>query len=219
MPRHRDVDVLEEPLADHVDLAGTAFLRGCAVVAQRPGVARRGEPFLHRDRGREGAGAEQVVAAAVSGRAFLDGVMVRGLRFLRQSGQRVELADDPDHRLAGPERRDERRRNAGDAGRHLESGGLQLLLQQCAAFQLLEPDLREAPDLFRDARVFLALRVDAAKHRCALVGRRRLPGRSQVPVAPGFLVRRSARRGGRSRTKQQQRQCNGGFSTHQGDSS
>ena len=92
------------------------------------------------------------MAAAVAGRALLDRVMVRGLRFLRQPGQRVELADDADHRLAGAERRDERGGHAGDAGRDLEAGGLQLLLQQRAALLLLVADLGEAPDLLGDAR-------------------------------------------------------------------
>ena len=46
---------------------------------------------------------------AVSGRVVLDRMMVRRLRLLRQPRQRVELADDRDHRLAGSERRDERR--------------------------------------------------------------------------------------------------------------
>ena len=73
------------------------------------------------------------MAAAVARRVLLDRMVIRGLRLLRQPGQRVELADDGDHRLAGSERRDERGGNAGDAGRHLETGGLELLLQQRAA--------------------------------------------------------------------------------------
>ena len=112
---------LEQAGADHVDLARAAFFGRRAVVAQRAGVSRRGQPLLHGDRRRERAGAEQVVAAAVPGRVLLDRVARRGLRFLRQAGQRVELADDADHRLAGAERRDERRRDVGDARRHLEA--------------------------------------------------------------------------------------------------
>ena len=156
MPRHDRVDVLEEPGADHVDLARSAFFGRRAVVAQRAGMPGRRQPVLHGDRRRERAGAEQVVSAAVAGRAFFDGVARRRLRFLRQPGQRVELADDADDRLAGSERRDERGRDVGDAGLHLKAGGAELLLQQRAALLFLVADLGEAPDLLRDAGVGLA---------------------------------------------------------------
>ena len=208
MPPDDGVNVPEQAVADHVDLAGAAFLRRRAEVAQRAGMSGR-EPILHRDRGRERSGAEQVVAAAVARRAVLDGVMIRGLRFLRQPGQRVELADDPDHGLAGAEGRDKRGGNAGDASGHLKAGGLELLLQQRAALRLLVADLGEAPDLLRDAGVLLTLRVDTPKHRLAVGGGRRLRGQGRdTPVVSGF-----------SQTHEQQQQRNTGFSGHRGHSS
>src|SRR6185295_11648912 len=98
----------------------------------------------------------------MAGRALFDRVMIGGLRLLRQSGQRVELADDADDRLAGAEGRDERGRDAGDAGSHLEPGRLELLLQQRAALLFLIADFGEAPDLLRNGGVLLAFGVDAA---------------------------------------------------------
>ena len=44
---------------------------------------------------------------------------------------------------------------------HVEPGGAELLLQERAALLLLIADFREAPDLFGDGGVPLALRVDA----------------------------------------------------------
>ena len=108
-----------------------------------------------------------------------------------------------DHRLAGAEGRDERGGDAGDARRHLEAGGLQLLLQQRAALLLLIADFGEAPDLLGDAGVFVALRVDAAEQRRAVVGRRRLRADTGRPVP-------STSR----RNRQQQRIA--GFRAHQG---
>ena len=70
-----------------------------------------------------------------------------------------------------------------------------------AAFRFLEANLGEAPDLFRHAGVLVALRVDAAQQRCAIVRRRRLPGGN-----------------GTDRDHEQQ-QRNSGISTHQGQSS
>ena len=209
MPRDHRVDVLEQPVANHVDLAGAALLRRRAEIAQRPRMSGR-EPFLDGDRRRQRSGAEQVVPAPVAWRVVLDRVTVRGLRFLRQAGQRVELADDADHRLAGTERRDERGGHAGDAGGHLEAGGLQLLLQQRAALRLLKADFGEAPDLLRDAGVFVAPRVDGAQHRRAIVGGRRLRGHG----GNGSVVSGSS-----GTNRQQQHQSNDGFSTHRGHSS
>jgi hypothetical protein len=40
---------------------------------------------------------------------------------LRESGKRIELADDADDRLAGTERRHERRRDVGDTRLDLEA--------------------------------------------------------------------------------------------------
>ena len=74
-------------------------------------------------------------------------------RLLRQAGQRVELAEDADDGLAGAERRDERRGDAGDARAHLNPGRPQLLLQQRAALLFLIADLGEAPDLLRHVGV------------------------------------------------------------------
>jgi hypothetical protein len=72
---------------------------------------------------------------------------------LREPWQGVELAHDRDHRLAASPGGDEGRRNLRDAGLDREARSPELLLQEGAALHLLIADLREAPDLFRDAGV------------------------------------------------------------------
>src|SRR5262249_53071160 len=141
---------------------------------QRAAVPGRSEPFLYGDRGGERPGPEQIVAAAVPRGVFLDGVSCSGLRFLRQARQRIELADDADDRLAGAVGRDERRRDVGDAGLHLEAGVLELLLQQRAALRFLETDFGEAPDLLGDRRVRVAAALDPLENCRPFVGLRAL---------------------------------------------
>ena len=164
MPRHRDVDVIEEPGAYHVYLARPALFRGRPVVTQRPLLTSRRHPFLYRNCRSQRAGAEQVVTATVSRGIVRNRAPLRRLRFLGQSGQRVEFADDTDHRFPCTERRNEGSWDVGYASLHLEAGRTKLLLQQRATLRFLVPHLREAPDLPGDGGVTVTLRFDTLKH-------------------------------------------------------
>ncbi len=115
VPVQDDVDVVEEAGADHVDLAGAAFFGGRAVVAEGAGDVVCGHVLLDRDGGESGAGAEEVVAAAVAGRVGDDGV-AGGFGLLREAGEGVELAEDGDDGRAGAVAGDEGGGLIGDAG-------------------------------------------------------------------------------------------------------
>ena len=107
MPRHDGVHVLEQARREPCRPCPSRLLQpACRSSGSCPAWRVASQPVLHRDGGGQRAGAEQVVAAAVAG-AVLDERLARaGLRLLRQAGQRVELADDADDRLAGSPRRD-----------------------------------------------------------------------------------------------------------------
>ena len=99
MHGHHRIHVVKQAGAQHVDLAGTAFLGRGAIEAQGAGALVGDQPFLHRDGRRRRGGAEQVMATAVPGAFGHQRAAIR-LGGLRQPGQGVELADDANHGLA-----------------------------------------------------------------------------------------------------------------------
>ncbi len=121
VPVHHCVDVVEEAGAHHVHLSGAAFFRGGAVHADRARRAALLEPVGERDAGGDRCSAEEVMPAGVAGVLAFDRLAI-GHGVLVDAGERVELGEDADHGLAAARGRDERRRNAGDAGFDLESG-------------------------------------------------------------------------------------------------
>ena len=183
MHRHHRVHVVEEARAQHVDLARAALLRRRAVEADGAAALVGRQPVLHRDGRRRGGRAEQVMAAAVA-RALGDQRIAVGHGGLRQARQRVELADDADHRLAAAPGGREGRGNLGHARRHREAGGLQLLLQQRAALRLLVAHFGERPDLHGHIAIGARLRVDGREHGIAIHRLRPADLRRAPPTSP-----------------------------------
>ena len=182
MPVQHGVDVVEETRAHHVDLARSAFFRRRAVDADGSRRAAALQPVRDRDAGRDRGGAEQVMAAGVTGvlardrRTVCHGVLV-------DAWQRVELGEQADHRLAAAGGRDEGRRDPGDAGLDLEPGLLQLLLQERGALRLLVADFRPVPDRFRDLGVARGTAGEELAHpvaRVRRVDRRRKQGKTKA---------------------------------------
>ena len=102
----------------------------------------------------------KAAAAAVAGAALRQRLAERD-GVLGQTGQRVELGEDADHRLAAAPLGHERRGHVRHARPHREAGIAELLLEERGALLLLEAQLGETPDLFGDVRVVPLLRIDA----------------------------------------------------------
>src|SRR5262245_17850339 len=92
-----------------------------------------------------------------------------GRRVLRQTRQRIELAEYRDDWLAASELGDECCRLARDAGFHVETRVAQLALQQSGALLFHVADFRERPDLLCDRRVARGCGVERTEH-CSGVG-------------------------------------------------
>ena len=84
-----------------------------------------------------------------------------GRACLREPGQRIEFAEDPDHRRAAAPLGDERGGHVGDADLHPEPGLGQVPLQQRAALRFLESQFGPVPDLEGHLRIRIAARVEA----------------------------------------------------------
>ena len=145
MEIERHVDVFEQAIAHHVDLAAATLLRRRAVKADLslgPGFI---EPLLYRDRGRHRSRAEHIVAAAMARNLTWDRLAL-GDSLLRQAGQRINLSEDRNHRtVIGARARNERCRNAGDTDVDLEACLRELALQQRRGLVLLIAKLRHRP--------------------------------------------------------------------------
>src|SRR5437868_5511806 len=103
-----------------------------------------------------------MMSAGVTGRADCDRLSYWDSA-LRETGKRVELADDRNDRPTGSPAGNERCRDLGDTGLDVKAGCLELRLEKGARFLLLVADFRERPDLLGDIRVFIAFAIDAAK--------------------------------------------------------
>ena len=76
VPVQRDIDILEQAGAGHVDLARAAFFGRRAVQPDAPGRAGLFQPAFDRDRRRQRASAEEVVPAGMARAQF--GLLARG---------------------------------------------------------------------------------------------------------------------------------------------
>ena len=160
VPGDGDVDVIEAAGADHKALGGAAFLGRAAVVADAALDALFLQPVLHRGGGEHGAGAEQVVAAAVAGGVrCARGAFGNGI--LRQAGERVVLGDEGEHGLAAAVGGYEGGGNTGDTGLDGEAGAAKFVLQQRGALRFLVADFGEFPDLAREGAQADGVGVDA----------------------------------------------------------
>ena len=163
MPVQRDINIVEQAGADHIDLAAAAFFGWRAIETDAPGRAGLFEPFADRDGGFDRSGTEQVMAAGMGGTLALDrgaggdGVLV-------DPGQRVIFGQYRDHRAALAKFGGESGRDAGDAGTDFEAVGFERLLQQVAGFLFLISDFRPFPKLPRGVCRFAGPGVDQGRY-------------------------------------------------------
>jgi hypothetical protein len=174
MPVQDRIHVAKQSGPDHVHFAGTAFLGRSAVIPHRAGKMMRRQIVLDRDRSQRAARAQQVVTAAVTRRAGPYRLPLRH-GVLREPRQRIEFAQDSDHRLALPPAGDERRWHLRHARLHLEARRCQRLLKQRRALLFLVSHLREFPNLPRHLPVLRRVCLHQANH--LRVSRVRRPGR------------------------------------------
>lgn len=172
MPVDREIDIVEEAGADHIDLARSALLGRGAVEPHRAGRAGGLEPLAERDRGGHRARAEEIVPAGVRS-GLLVGLLDRHRR-LADAGQRVELGEDGDHRpgvfaIWAPFG-DEGGGDLGDAFGDLEAFPGQLRLEQRARSVFLISQLGKVPDRPRHRRRPVVARIDQRQR----IGRRLL---------------------------------------------
>jgi hypothetical protein len=137
-----------------------------------PGDLLFGHPLLDGDCGKQRSGAQQVVAAAMSGAAVDARLAFRDV-LLRQAGQGIVLAHDRDHRPALAPTGRKRRGDGGDTLRHRKSGRAQFSLQQLRALVFLITDFGVLPDGPRDVAVMRGARVHLLEQRALVVGRER----------------------------------------------
>jgi hypothetical protein len=104
------------------------------------------------------------MSAAVARRACLHRLAF-GHGLLRQSGQRVELADEREDGGAAAPRRNKRGRDLGHARFDRKACLAEVLLQKRAALVLLIADLRVLPDLMGELSVSLASGIEPREDR------------------------------------------------------
>lgn len=155
VPGEDGVDVFEGAGADHVDFAAAALFGGGTEDFERAFEALIAEG----DGGEDGAGAEEVVAAAVAGGVGDAGVAL-GDVVLREAGEGVVFGHEADDGLAGAVGGDEGGGDVGDAGFDGEAGGFQFGLEESGAFALFVTDFGEFPDLAGDFAEVLGVSVD-----------------------------------------------------------
>ena len=88
MPGQDGVDIVEQAGVEHIDFAAAAFFGRRAVVAEGSIDAFRLHLLFNRDGGESGGGAQQIVAAAVAGRAGVGREIARARPFARGRGGR-----------------------------------------------------------------------------------------------------------------------------------
>ncbi len=100
VPGHGSIDIIKQPLAHHKGFTRAALLARAAVKAQRAASALFCPPGFDGESGGQAGGTEQVMAAAVTVAVFHQRLRRGAARLLAQTGQRIKLAEDGDHRLA-----------------------------------------------------------------------------------------------------------------------
>src|SRR6185436_11226498 len=120
MPGQTDVNILEETVTSHVDLAANGFF-GRRTVKPNGALELAGGDQLFDCHGSTQAGrAKQVVAAPVPRRSGFQSLF-HGLGLLGDPGKRIILAEDSDDRATLPVAGYERRRHAGNSTIDLET--------------------------------------------------------------------------------------------------
>src|SRR6185503_435644 len=142
-----DVDVLEEAVADVIRLGADEFLGDARPDADGAGNLLALHDLLEHDRGGDVHRLARVVAFAMAGRAFNHRLAVRDARCLRRLRNAVDVRSHRDDRLTVAPRRDEGRRNAGDALFDLEAVLPEHRDEVLRRLELLEAQLAVAEEL------------------------------------------------------------------------
>jgi hypothetical protein len=147
VPGENDIDVVEQPGAQHVGLGVHGFLGRRAVEPHRAREIVRRHDAGEGDRRGGGSGSINAVAAAVAGddRRIVAWLAARD-GFLRDADQCVVLGEVRDHGLAPAEACNERRRHPGDIRVHGEAVFPEPVHQLLRRARLLEARLGVTPD-------------------------------------------------------------------------
>ena len=140
------VAIVEQLFLDHENLGRPPLLGRTAEIANRPFQMSGGDLLGQCHCGRRRGDAKQMVSAGMPVGGFASRLAIRQ-RFLRHPWQRVEFANDADHRLFIAKSRGESRRDAGRLAFHLKAGVLEHLGQQGRRFCFLIARLCPVPDL------------------------------------------------------------------------
>src|SRR5262245_3713187 len=161
MPRQANIQIFEQAVARHVDLAVDRLFRRRPVEANRPFEFARGHQLFDRDGRAKARHAEQVVTAAVAWRACFERLLDRR-GFLRDAGQRVEFTEDADDRAPLPVGRNEGRRHSGDATLDFEAFTLGVTAERLRRLALAQRGFGEGPDLVAEFDHFRLAHFDGA---------------------------------------------------------
>lgn len=165
VPGQGRIQIVPQAIAGHVGLGGHALLAGAAVQNDGAAFTGPGEVVLQADGGGHGAGAQQIVAAAVTAPALHQLVVLGAARLLGQARQGVILRQKADDRLAAAVGRGEGGGDAADALLHLKALLLQDLDEQGGGLYLLHGQLRVVPDGICHLRDQLVLFINGSQCR------------------------------------------------------
>ena len=197
MPRKGGVEIVEQPVARHINLRAFRLLGGAAVNANNSRRARFLHHLLECEGGAGAAGAEHVVAAAVPDRVSVRARGLHGDGGVPQPGKRIILGQKSDLGSAasltpfrGEGRGNARRPATGDR----EARGLEFANMNLRRLDLRQRQFRTMPDLLRDAQNRLAQARDGGRGLL----RRRQDGHGRLfrGSGRGAAHRRRRHRGG-----------------------
>src|SRR3954465_10047516 len=184
MPGDGDVGVFKCAGAHHEGFCRAALLRGAAVIAHATRHLVLGKPVLHRRRGEESCGTEQIVTAAMTVAAGLDRTMLpdarlpaaapqrsvpRAARLLAEARQRVIFPHEGNDRSALAPFAHHRGRNARDLLGDAKALMTQLGKMLGGGPRLGVADFGHAPDLVAEVDETCLDRVNATPDVAAVV--------------------------------------------------
>ena len=160
MPGNRDIHILEQPGPHHEPLGRAAFLRRAPVIAHAPFDSRCRQIILHRRRREHRRRPQQIMPARMPVPALLERALLRHAGLLAQPRQRIELAENSDHRAVLARLADHRRRQSPRIPRHPEPLLLQhrRMLRRGPVFVVVQ--LRHPPDTVTQREEILTLGFD-----------------------------------------------------------
>ncbi len=169
MPGDGDVGVFKRAGAHHEGLGCAAFFRRAAVIAHAAGHLVLGEPVLHRGRGEQRRGTEQIVAATMAVAAGLDRTVLGDAGLLAEARQRVIFTHEGNDRTALTPLAHHRGRDARDVLGDAETLVAQLGEMLGGGPRLGVAHLGHAPDPVAEVDETRLDRVDATPDVAAVI--------------------------------------------------